>query len=76
MCLQTDSSQAEVALRRAYDIEIVRTNYEVDWETYYEFLTSICTEWFVNSIGSAAIFADSTTAKQFVVGAATIRRSV
>jgi hypothetical protein len=68
--VQTGSSEAKAALRRAYDIEIVRTNYEVEWETYYAFLTSLCDKWFVDPIGSAAIFANSNTAKQFVAGAA------
>lgn len=67
---QTGSVRAEAALRRTYDIEIVRTNYEVKWETYLKFLTTICNHWFPNPIGQAAVFVDQTTATQFVAGAA------
>lgn len=66
---QKNSSQARAALRRAYDIEIVRTNYEVGWETYHGFLTSLCETWFVDPVGPAAVFTDSNTAKQYVAGA-------
>ncbi|MFQ3476685.1 hypothetical protein HKK80_10580 [Halonotius sp. F2-221B] len=68
--MHTNSSHAESALRRAYDIEVVRTNFDLDWETYRDFLETVCTAWFEEPIGEAAVCADAETAQQYVVGAA------
>jgi hypothetical protein len=69
-CTHSNSPHAESALRRVHDLEIVRTNFDLDWETYCDFLDTVCTAWFEDPIGEAAVCADSNTAKQFVAGAA------
>lgn len=67
---QTNSPRVDAALRRAHDIEIIRTNHDLDWNAYQDFLDTICTEWFDSPIREAAVCADVDTAKQFVAGAA------
>ncbi|WP_336330827.1 phospholipase D-like domain-containing protein [Haloarcula sp. CGMCC 1.2071] len=58
------------ALRRYYDIEILRTNYDPGWESFQEGIDQLCAAWFPPEVAYAARTVPQESVSAFVAGAA------
>jgi hypothetical protein len=58
------------ALRRYYDLEVLRTNYDPGWDAYQEGLDHLCAAWFTPVLAHAAQTVPPESVAAFVAGAA------
>lgn len=67
---QRNGTADSQALRRYYDLEILRTNYEPGWESFQEGIDQLCTAWFPPEVAHIACTVPPKSASAFVAGAA------
>lgn len=58
------------ALRRYYDLTVLRTNYDPGWEPFRSGIERVCRAWFPPPVATAATVVDVASLPAFVAGAA------
>jgi len=67
---QRSGSSDSQALRRYYDLEILRTNYDPGWEPFQEGIDQLCATWFPPAVSHVASTVPPESVSAFVAGAA------
>lgn len=67
---QRNNTADSQPLRRYYDLEILRTNYEPGWESFQEGIDQLCTAWFPSELAHVAHTVPPDSVSAFVAGAA------
>ncbi len=58
------------ALRRYYDLEVLRTNYEPGWDSFQQGIEHLCAAWFPPAVAHVASTVPPDSVPAFVAGAA------
>lgn len=67
---QTDELETEQSLKRYYDLEVLRTNYEPGWQPFQNGVDRLCEGWFPPVVANAASTVPPESLPAFVAGAA------
>ncbi len=67
---QRDGTVDSRALRRYYDLEVLRTNYEPEWESFERGVDQLCSAWLSPVIARAASTVPPDSVPAFIAGAA------